>query len=267
MSRTASKALSFAAAVALSACGGGDSADAGARVLCASCGAGVGSGSPPSSPVAAQAGTAEGYWNGTAGGYAFSTVILTDGTTFAAYSRAGLIEGVSIGQVTSNAGSISGKLTDYNGPLLAVTPATVSGTYVARQSLNLSLRVGSLAYSLQAAYDPTYDTEVRLSDFAGAWSGTGGSRDGVGAVSFNIATNGAVSGATRACQFAGLAMPVVTGKHPLRVDLTFSGSGCPLAGRSVAGIAVAAQSGARQQLLVAGALADGSDGFFGLAGR
>lgn len=267
MSTTALRALSFAVAVALSACGGGDPADAGTRVLCASCGAGAGSGTPPSPPVVAQSGSAEGYWNGIAAPYTFATVVLPDGTTYAAYIRSGLIEGVTVGRVTSSGGTITGKLTDYNGPLRAVTPATVSGTYVARQSLNLSLRAGSLAYSLQAAYDPSYDTEANLSDFAGTWSGTAVSRDGVGPFSLTLAANGDITGVAQACRFSGLAMPIARGKHPLRLDLSFSGAGCPAAGRSVSGIAVTSQSGSRQQLLVTGVLADGSDGFFGLAGR
>lgn len=255
------------AAALLSACGGGDPADAGARVLCASCGASAGSSSPPSPPVAAQAGTAEGYWNGAAGAYVFSTVVLPGGAAFSAYSRTGLIEGVSIGAVTSSGGTLSGSLIDYNGALLTVTPGTLTGNYVARQSLTASLRVGSLAYSLQAVYDPTYDTEVDLADFAGAWSGSAGSRDGISMVNFTLGADGSIAGSTRACSFSGVATPLNPGKHPLRVDLAFDGPSCPFVGRGVTGIAVAAKSGEVRQLLVVGALADGSDGFFGLANR
>ena len=252
-------------AALITACGGGDPADSGVRALCANCST---SPRPGIQPAGSSAGSdAEGYWTGSGGAYAFATVVLPDGSTFAAYSRSGLIEGVMIGSTTGSSGVLSGALTDYNYARLTVTPASISGSYVAKKTLSAALRVGSLAYSLQATYDPTYDSAVDLSDFAGTWVGTGGSRDGVGAVNFTIGANGTVTGSTLACTFSGTAAPVTASKHPLSVALTFAGTKCPLAGRLVSGVGIATQPGSIHQILVAGTLADRSDGFFGLATR
>lgn len=252
-------------------CGGGDQADAGTRLLCATCTTSTES-TPAPSPVVSGPGAGgsaglEGYWNGSSGGYTFSVLTLSDGSAFTAYLRGGAIEGVMLGSVAAANGTFSGSLTDYNGRLLSVTPGSISGTYAERSSMSGVARVGSLTYSFTAAYDPTYDTPVDMAQLAGTWTGTSGSRDGVTTTRFTIDQGGGISGATPFCAGAGTLTPVSAGKHPLRITLNFSGASCPLAGRAVTGLAIAAQSGGAWALVAAGVLPDGSDGFFAVASK
>jgi hypothetical protein len=217
-----------------------------------------------STPAAA---SIEGYWLGQAAPYTTATVVLGDGTLYAIYSRAGRVEGIMTGSVGAGGNTFSASVIDYNGALLTVTPGTIGGTFSTRGELTGSIAIGSRSYTLSGSYDSSYDTPAKVADFAGAWTGTGGSRDGVATTTLTLLADGTFTGATPYCQASGSVTPVDATKNPLRAVIAFSGAACPLAGRTVTGIAVLSQVGSKQQLLAAGLLPDRSDGFFMLAGR
>lgn len=261
--------VTLALAAALSACGGGDPQLAGARLLCTGCTTETPSAPAPSAPAPSQTlrATAEGYWEGSGGPYNFATLILEDGTTYVAYARGGAIEGLMYGMISSSGSALTGSLTDFNARLSTVTAGSVSGSFTAAGRLVGTANFGSRSYALNAAYNPVYDSTADLSEFAGTWSGSAGSKDGIGQATFQVAADGRFSAATGTCTATGTAAPLKAGKHPLRIDASFTGATCPLAGRSVSGVAIVSRSGSRQQLQAAGLLPDHSDGFFGIATR
>lgn len=263
--------LIAAMATALSACGGGSSEDAGSRLVCATCpvdsGTSGSGGGETTAPPVTTAGSVEGYWEGSAGAYTFGTVILGDGTAYVVYTRSGTIEGLMFGSVSTSGASFSGALTDYNARLLSVTSGTIAGAYGTKNYLSGTAAVGSLSYQIAATYNTIYDTEADLAEFAGSWTGTAGSADGVSRVTLQIAADGRITASTDYCNAIGTATPAKAGKHPLRITISFSGLACPLAGREVSGVAIVSQAGARKQLVAAGLLPDRSDGFFAVASR
>lgn len=261
--------MAIAAAV-LVGCGGGG--DAGAQLLCATCTPEAPTINVATTPAATDgggtatpaAGTVEGYWTGTSGPYEFGSVVLADGQTYVVYTRGGVVEGLMVGKTTADAVQFSASVVDFNAPLRAITPGTLAGQYTPSATMTATAKLGSTLRSFSARFDATYNTAVDLAGLAGTWSGTGASKDGFTAGSLQIGADGAFSGSTPLCGFVGSLAPYSTGKHPLKTTTTFSGARCPLAGKTVVGIAVVSEASGRRQLLTTGIAADQSDGFFGL---
>lgn len=246
-----------AAAILIAGCGGGSAEDAGTPLICPTC--------PPPAPSGGNApGSVEGYWIGTSGPYEFGAVVLPDGMTYVAYTRAGVVEGIMVGKTSADSQNFAGSVVDYNAPARAVTPTSISGTYARGASMTASAQVGSTTRSFTAAFDQTYSSAVDLAGLAGTWSGTGASRDGFTAGTLQLDAQGNFSGSTPLCSFTGKLTPVVAGKHPLRTTASFSGGRCPLAGVTIVGVAIVSEAGGRRQILTTGIAADQSDGFFGL---
>ena len=272
-------ALTMAAGVALSACGGGSQEDAGRPFICQTCdfntGSAGGSGSPAGNTPTPSTGTPgtgsgalEGYWTGPAGPYEFGAVALPDGALYVAYTRAGVLYGVIAGTASSSAGAFTAAVTDFNAPLAAITAGTASGTYTGQGNLSATVKIGSATtYAFDAAYDGSYDTAANLAQFAGVWTGTSGSRSGATTATASLGADGTFTGATPFCAFSGTAAPYSAGKHPLRINVRFNGVSCPLAGKTATGVAVVRQIAGIQQLLTFGQTADRSDFFFSLGRR
>jgi hypothetical protein len=193
------KAIAALAGCVIAGCGGGSDGGAGTRLLCPSCTSAT---SVPSYSTPAAA-SIEGYWLGQAAPYTTATVVLGDGTLYAIYSRAGRVEGIMTGSVGAGGNTFSASVIDYNGALLTVTPGTIGGTFSTRGELTGSIAIGSRSYTLSGSYDSSYDTPAKVADFAGAWTGTGGSRDGVATTTLTLLADGTFTGATPYCQASG----------------------------------------------------------------
>lgn len=254
-------------AAALSACGGGDPADAGARLICPTCPADAAASGGAGSAGGTGSGSIEGYWTGTSAPYDFGAVVLPDGQTYVVYTRLGVVEGLMVGKTGASASEFTGSITDFNATLRTVTGGILTGQYVASSTLTATALIGSTERSFSAKFDSTYLTAVDLTSLAGSWSGTGASRDGFTTGTLQIAADGTFSGSTPLCTVFGQLEPVTAGKHPLRTTATFSGARCPLAGKTVVGVAVVSEASGRRQILTAGIAADQSDGFFGLLAK
>lgn len=251
-----SSILMVAMLLSLGGCGGGSLSDAGTPIICPTC--------PPPNSAAGPPGTVEGYWRGSGGGYDFGAVVLGDGSTFTAYSRGGVIEGLMVGKTSASNETFAGSVTDFNGARLLVTSGTLQGTYSTGGTMSATASLGSLNIPFTATYDPSYDTPIDLASLAGAWSGSAASKGGITTGNLTVSTSGTFTGSTPFCTVSGSLGPAQPGKNPLAVVAAFSGSSCPLAGRTVTGLGIVAEVSGVKQMMAAGVLADGTDGFFSL---
>jgi len=132
-------------------------------------------------PPAVVAGSAEGKWRGTTAEH--NTVdlwVLADGTYYAVYTQPGsaLDSGVVTGTSTSAAGtfdSVNARETPFrhDSPFTAAFAPTLQaahGTFVPRQSMQLTLGGRAVTF----AYDPAYDQPASLSPVQGEYSGNAG---------------------------------------------------------------------------------------------
>ena len=131
---------------------------------------------PPGGPVAQ---SAEGLWRGTStSGRTVTVAVLNDGTYYLAYSNpAGTgVDGAVHGTSTAANGqftSVRGRAVSLRS-LFAGGSKTISGTYVAKTSLNLVVGVGATAESVAATYDASYDAPGNVAALAGTYKGYSG---------------------------------------------------------------------------------------------
>jgi hypothetical protein len=212
---------------------------AAASVLVAGCGGGGGDSDPP--PAAAS--SAEGLYSGTTTtGRTVTGLVLDDGTYYVLYSSVGsstAIAGVVQGTGTSNAGTFSSSnARDFNLEGLGVLSASVSASYVARQSLN-----GTVSYSaggttsFSSTYNADYDAVPSLTALAGTFSGQVASSAGAENATVTLSAAGAISGSgASGCAVSGSAAPRARG-NVFNISLTFAGAPCLFANQTLSGIA------------------------------
>jgi hypothetical protein len=159
---------------------------------------------------------AEGLWSGkTSLAQTVRAIILDDGTYYILYSRPG--NAIDAGVVQGWFGAAGGQLTSSNGQDFPVAnaaetnafakPAEVSGAYVPRSSLQLTIVESTGTRTLSASYDPGYERPASLAAAAGTYTGyTGHSAGKIPAV-FTLDARGTFSGGNAACSFAGTATP------------------------------------------------------------
>lgn len=215
-------AILSATALALAACGGDDGG---------------------TTTTTQSAETAEGLWVGTTdSNRAISGLVLDDGTYYVLYSAIGnpsLIAGVVQGHGTSNNGNFtSTDARDFNLEGLGVLDATVSASYMVRQSFNGNVMYtsgGTTAFT--SAYDSQYDLTPSLATLAGTYTGTVALSQGYEAATVTVGSNGAVSGVgTSGCTLTGNASPRASG-NVYNLTITFGGAPCYFAGQTFTGIA------------------------------
>jgi hypothetical protein len=132
--------------------------------LFSACGSGGGGEEvPPTSPPP-PATSAEGLWNGTSGnGRTTAGLVLDDGTYWFLYSVVGdplVVAGAFQGNSSSQNGSFtSSNAKDFNLEGLGILDATVTGSYVMKQSLS-----GTIALLLggQTTFNSTYNADYDL---------------------------------------------------------------------------------------------------------
>jgi len=196
---------------ALAACGGGGDDDKPAN--------------PPAPAPAPAASPLQGFWaddtsanlvtaNGELWGFTIedSTVYLQRG---------------SLGTSGSN---LSGSITFYEGTQ-SVT-GSVSGTFVARQSMSGTVTLQGDTSAFQMGFDASYDTPATLSALAGNYALPSGS--------MSIAANGSASGTTNGCSFSANFSADSGGKNYYRVNVRFGGAPCAMPGASADGVAILA---------------------------
>jgi hypothetical protein len=212
---------------------------AAASVFVAGCGGGGGDSDPPS----AVATSAEGLYSGTiTTGRAVTGLVLDDGTYYVLYSPVGssnVIAGVIQGSGTSNAGTFSsGNARDFNLEGLGVLAATVSASYVAKQSLNgtVSYNAGGTT-SFSSTYDANYEAAPSLAALAGTFAGEVASSAGNEDATVTISSASAITGAgASGCALSGTVSPRTRG-NAFNTSLTFGGAPCLFANQTLTGIA------------------------------
>lgn len=204
----------------------------------AGCGGGGDSATPP---VAAS--SAEGLYVGTTTtGRTVTGLVLDDGTYYMLYSPVGAptaIAGVVQGTGTSTAGTFSSSnARDFNLEGLGVLSATVSASYVAKQSLNGTVSYSpSSTTSFSGTYSANYEAVPSLTTLAGTFAGQVASSAGVENASVTISSAGAISGSgASGCAVSGSATPRARG-NVFNISLTFGGAPCLFANETLAGIA------------------------------
>ena len=213
--------------LALTACGGG----------------GRGGSTSTSAAAPAPATTAEGLWIGsTSSSRSVTGIVLDDGTYWVLYSapnNSTVIAGAVQGTGTSLNGSFSssdGK--DFNLEGLGINNATVSSSYVTKQSFNGVVTYSGLnqAITFTSTYNMAYDQIPNLSTIAGTYTGSAAVLAGTESATVNITSSGAINGSgASGCQFTGTATPRTKG-NVYDLSVTFGGGVCSNGSSTVNGI-------------------------------
>jgi hypothetical protein len=159
---------------------------------------------------------AQGTWIGTTSlGESVHAIILDDGTYYILQSDPGGAR--DAGVLQGSASAAGGQLTssdamDFPIAIAAETvgaakPATISGSYVAKSTLQLTIVQGTVTRTLTATYDATYDQPASLAVAAGSYSGYTGHAGGALNATFTVDSSGRLTGENSACAFAGRITP------------------------------------------------------------
>ena len=189
-------------------------------------------------PTPGNTGPATGLFRGTTSdGKAVTAVVLSSSQYWFLYGTAtdktGLWQGAgsfSLGNFTSN------DLVEIDATRATNRTGTANGTYVSRSSLSASINVDPPS-SFTAAYDASYEVQTSTTPAVGNYAGSGASAGALQAVTFAVASGGALSGATASgCQFSGTLVPDATFAF-YAIALTFTGVSCPIGMPNTGGIA------------------------------
>ncbi len=186
--------------------------------------------------------TAEGVWFGTtADGRMVRAIILDDGTYYVVYSLPGVRANAGVVQGSSNAAN--GNFASSDGadfPIAthaetegAATSAAVSGTYVPRTSLQLSILESTATRSFTASYDAGFEQPADLAAAAGTYTGKTGHVSGAISASFTLDSSGNLVGHNSVCSFTGIVTPH---KSVNVFDWTIVGANCVFGSGSITGI-------------------------------
>jgi hypothetical protein len=183
------------------------------------------------------------------------------------YGQSGQAWGGFHGTSALTAQVFSAATTDYNIRGGSIYQMQVNGTVTPQQTLSGSF-TGGRSGAFTASYDATYDTPASLADIVGQWTFVGATSVGLVSTTVQIAANGDLTGSNAFCTIsAGRVEPAQGGKNYFNAQASFTGANCQFNGRTVSGVGVLFNDGARRSLGVAGLLPDGSDGFIGFGSR
>jgi hypothetical protein len=175
---------------------------------------------------------AEGVWFGTtADGRMIRAIVLDDGTYYVVYSFPGVRANAGVVQGSSSAANgtfASSDGADFPIALAAetagsATPAAVSGTYVPRTSLQLSILESTATRTFTASYDPGFEQAANLAAAAGTYTGRTGHVSGAISATFTLDSSGSLVGHNGACNFTGIVTPH---KSVNVFDWTIAGPNC-----------------------------------------
>lgn len=171
---------------------------AGLLFLLASCGGGGGSSAVPVSS------SAQGLWTGTTNTNRTVTgLVLNDGTYYVFYSPIGIPGGMG-GFMQGNGSTTSTTFTSSNGKDFnyegqGINAASVTASYVAKQSLNGTVSYpGGTQTTFTSTYDANYEVTPSLATLAGTFTGTSLSQN----TTIIISSTGAVTGSVSNCVVA-----------------------------------------------------------------
>jgi hypothetical protein len=121
-------------------------------------------------------------------------------------------------------------MTLYSAP--SNTLATVSGTFVARQSVAGTTVAGGQSSPFALTYDASYQDAPSLATSAGTWSIAGGGTIAIGGT-------GAVTAVQDGCTYTAQLTPDSSGKNFFRIAGNFGPAPCDLPGAAASGILTA----------------------------
>ena len=193
----------------------------------------------PLPPVSAD----EGLWQGsTSSARTITAFVLDNGVYWILYSSlnpgagiAGLIEG-SATSVNGNFSSSDARDVNLEGQ--GIGTATVSASYVAKQSFNGSIFYPSSnqTVSFTTSYNIDYEQAPSLATLAGNYAGVASSAGSSDAAVVRIDSNGNLNGiGTSGCQFAGTVAPHAHG-NLYDLSITFKGGPCSNGSSTLTGI-------------------------------
>lgn len=144
------------------------------------CGGGGGGGDSGGSNPPAAVTPAEGMWTGTtSSNRTVNGFVLDDGSYWVLYTAANnsnvIADGVQGSSTSNNGNFTSTDARDFNLEGLGILPATISGTYFAKQSLGGVINYPTLSQNVTftSSYNSSYDAATSLADLAGTYTGTG----------------------------------------------------------------------------------------------
>ena len=208
----------------------------------AACGSSGGNGgaAPPPEPAS----SAEGLWIGsTSTSRSVTGIVLDNGTYWILYSvphASSLIAGVVQGTGTSLNGSFSSSDgIDFNLEGQGINNATVSASYMVKQSFNGSVTYPSLnqAYTFTSSYNSDYDQTPSVSAIAGTYIGLASVAGSNEPITIVVSSQGVVAGTggTSGCQYLGAAVPRARG-NLYDLSVVIGGGACPSGTSAVTGI-------------------------------
>lgn len=261
------EALATLASLSLAACGGGASSTA-TTSGAASTSSPAPTPAPAPAPVPAPtpSPSAAGLYSGnSSNGRTIRGILLDSGSFWVLYSGVGnpsVIEGGIQGTSTSALGGFSStNARDFNLVGQGINDATISASYIAKQSLTgvvTYTRISSVV-SFNSSYDPLYDLTPSIANLVGSYTGTAAVVNSTESASGTVTSAGALSGrGVSGCTFAGTIAPHSTG-NVYDVSVTFGGGVCSNGTNTVTGVAYFDPSNRR--LYSAAVNSDRSNGF------
>lgn len=224
---------------------------AGAAAVLAGCGGGGGG---SSDPAPAPSPTAAGQYIGfTADNRTTTATVLDTGKVYVQYSVAGqpaVIAGVVAGTVQSSGGTLTGSGIDYNLEGQGTNAVTLSGSYVAKASLDSTVAyTNGNKSTAHLTYDTTYDIQPTLQAVTGTYSGSSTVELGSDTVTITVDGAGAITGQGTNCRFTGALKPHSAG-NVYDVSVAFSGdAGCAYPNVTATGIALVSSGGVLHAML------------------
>jgi hypothetical protein len=164
-------------------------------------------------PASNVAGAAEGKWVGQTNlGEAVRGYVLDDGTYYFAVTPPGgeptdVLQGTAIANNGTLTASDGVGFPVASGGQTSVTsyPARVSGTFVPRKSISLSITPGTR--TVTASYDASYELPANLDMVAGTYTGYSGHGNGGIGTTFAVDAGGRFVGDNPICSYAGSVTP------------------------------------------------------------
>ena len=155
----------------------------------------------------------QGYWTGSANNETFRYIILDDGTYYLIYSTAGVATDVVQGTSYTD----NGTLTSSNAMAYPIASkgetndvgllSSVSGSYVQKSSLQLTVKRRSGTGSQSATYDARYEQPASAAAVAGSYQGYSGHAGGRLSTTFSVDASGNLAGSNAGCGYTGSITP------------------------------------------------------------
>lgn len=232
-----------------------------AALVLSACGGGGGDSAPTAS--------AEGFWVGTtAKGTTVNLAILENGETWGLYGNASSLTGAVYGITSTSGTSLSGSGYGFDFATRTSGSGTYAGSVTTKSSISMSVSDGT---TLTGTYDASYDQPASLATVAGTYTGwavTGGIAPQATTVVVDV--NGNISSSfvsgSLTCSTSGKATPRASGKNVFNVQLTFTGNYCALGNGTVVN-GVATYNAANRQLITMALNSTKSDGLIYLGTR